>query len=288
MVGEVSSTWARGARSAWTRAGALAAVVALALVGAGPGDGGGGRAASPNPSGGPSSIVRAAAAAHEYDDGDDAVVGLRGGAGSAAYRFLSLTEGSRFIARWDPCSTIGYRVNLAQADPGALGDVQEAIRRIANATGLRFAYRGTTAIVPASRPYYGPDYPADTQVVIAWTRPGVSQLLPRSADHPLAVGGSQWTYGFVDPQGGRWAKAMNGFVVVDSTQHPPPGFGSNSYSARGKLLMHELGHVVGLAHVSDPAQVMYPVITTSAASWGNGDRTGLRILGSSSGCLRAS
>ena len=227
------------------------------------------------------------ATALTYDEGLGTTVALQAGAGSTAYRFLSLVNGSRFIARWDPCSTVGYRVNLDRADPGALGDVQEAVRRVAGATGLRFAYRGTTSIVPGSGANLGPAYPADTQVVIAWARPGVSELLPRLGSRPLAMGGTQWTSGFVDPRGGRWAKAGNGFVVLDSTQHPPAGFGPAGYSPRGKLLMHELGHVVGLAHVSDPGQVMYPVITTSAAGWGSGDRAGLRVLGADSGCLRA-
>lgn len=47
----------------------------------------------------------------------------------------------------------------------------------------------------------------------------------------------------------------------------------------GSALLHELGHAVGLGHVRDPQQQMFPTISnTRPAEWGRGDLAGLREL----------
>jgi predicted Zn-dependent protease len=46
------------------------------------------------------------------------------------------------------------------------------------------------------------------------------------------------------------------------------------------VLMHELGHVVGLAHVDDRHELMYPKGSSHLTTWGPGDRAGLAALGS--------
>ena len=64
------------------------------------------------------------------------------------------------------------------------------------------------------------------------------------------------------------------------------GFGAGL--TRGNLEQHELGHVIGLDHVQDRGQVMYPSISDqSPDGYGPGDRAGLSILGRQSGCLNA-
>lgn len=47
--------------------------------------------------------------------------------------------------------------------------------------------------------------------------------------------------------------------------------------ARG-VVMHELGHVLGLGHVDDPDQLMHPEGTV-ANTFADGDRAGLARLG---------
>ena len=52
------------------------------------------------------------------------------------------------------------------------------------------------------------------------------------------------------------------------------------------LYLHEIGHVIGLGHVDDPAQVMYPTLEESDGDgFAAGDRAGLRALGAAAGCL---
>jgi hypothetical protein len=48
-------------------------------------------------------------------------------------------------------------------------------------------------------------------------------------------------------------------------------------AARG-VVLHEIGHLVGLAHVSDPGQLMHPS-SGDVADFGPGDLSGLAALG---------
>jgi predicted Zn-dependent protease len=45
------------------------------------------------------------------------------------------------------------------------------------------------------------------------------------------------------------------------------------------VVMHELGHVMGLAHVNSKSQLMYPEGQSGVTDFGAGDLTGLAALG---------
>lgn len=45
------------------------------------------------------------------------------------------------------------------------------------------------------------------------------------------------------------------------------------------VILHELGHLVGLGHVEDPTQVMYPSSSYEVTSLATGDLNGLAKLG---------
>ncbi|HEY5185464.1 MAG TPA: matrixin family metalloprotease [Actinomycetes bacterium] len=102
----------------------------------------------------------------------------------------------------------------------------------------------------------------------------VSRYLAQADREAIGVGG------FVDGPGGS-IKAS--YVVIDVAALP-----SLSRPDRFELYLHELGHAAGLAHVSDPAEVMYPRLQSPPLSgYGPGDLGGLAILGKRSGCSPA-
>lgn len=212
-------------------------------------------------------------------------------AGNAkAYAFLSQQSTGQAIARWNPCTVIHYRVNTSRASAGALADAQEAIRRVAAQTGLKFAYQGTTTVMPGAK---GATYPAGTQLVIAWAKPGQSTYMPArpsGSGGPAGEGGASWV-GSHDTKGRAWGRIVQGYVVLDATLPLTGGFGAGPVTGwqgtRGQLLMHEVGHAIGLDHpkIADKAQIMYPTLSRKYAVWGAGDLAGLKILGSGSGCL---
>lgn len=202
-------------------------------------------------------------------------------------------------ARWNPCTPVRYRVNLEGAPKGAAADVDAAFRQIAAGTGMRFRKVGTTTVVPGSQGADVPDtYPAGTDIVVAFARPGDPRPARRSAYLPkgsdiVGVGGAFYELGTQRVGGRSWHRIVQGYVVLDRTKKLPTGFGPGNGTGLigtwGQVLMHELGHVVGLDHprISDPVQIMYPATTAKNAVWGAGDLVGLHTLGSSSGCFPA-
>jgi matrixin len=190
-------------------------------------------------------------------------------------------------ARWNPCSAIGYRVNLTGAPSGALSDVKAAVGRVSLATGLRYVYRGTTGLVPGTSmrsDKFLNAYPADTQLVVAWANRGVSTYLPKGST-ALAYGG--WLSKGSAYRG--YYPIAQGYVVARRDLDLPSGFGTGRSSGMlgtwGQVLMHEVGHTVGLDHISDKTQLMYAMTQRKVPNWGLGDLTGLKAVGSRAGCF---
>lgn len=202
------------------------------------------------------------------------------GRGVSTHR--SFLGGTR--ARWDRCDPVTYRVNLTNATAAHLNEVKVAVGRIATQSGLTFSYLGTTTAVPQGRLN-----PAGTDIVVAFSKPGQTTLLP-TTNAPAGVGGASWSFNGVENQ------LSNGFVVINvaALSGMAAGFGTGPeygvQGTRGQLLMHELGHAVGMGHApsTDAAkpQLMYPVMTRKLAVWGAGDAKNLRELGGA-GCVAA-
>jgi hypothetical protein len=201
------------------------------------------------------------------------------------YKIFTNTDGT--VVRWNPCAPIHFAVNATEAsDPvGAERDVRAAVDRLATATGLTFVYDGRTTAVP-SKVWLDAGAPVSSALVIAWAGPGTaighSDLFGTDAD-----GEGGWWESGTSTDGVHWVwQIKRGFVVIDPTSSGGyvPGFGAGE--TRGVLLMHELGHAVGLGHVGNRRDVMFPVITSAShAAWGAGDLAGLTRVGRGAGCI---
>ena len=187
---------------------------------------------------------------------------------------------SRPIPRWNPCQPIRYRVNLRRATRGALKDVRGAVARIEYATGLNFVYAGRTSVVPKWR--REEPWPSRTNLVIAWAKPSQTPALP-STGGVTGVGGPEWQLGYVNGDRTPTGWITRGRVVLHAGYKFKPGFGPGV--TRGELLMHEIGHAVGLGHTSSRRQLMYPSMLRTSAKYGAGDLAGLDRLGANRGCV---
>lgn len=203
-------------------------------------------------------------------------------AGQGTYRFEYVHSDGAPL-RWDPCTPIRYVTNLTRAPyPTALADVQAALSRVTDATGLTFTFAGETDEPPHDeRDPVQPDRYGSADwapVLISWTDPaqvpslqgpvvGVAQIVPAGAQPGL----------------------VSGAIYLDATDTLRPGFGTGR--SWGTVLLHEAGHLVGLGHVDDEREIMHPGGERGRAAatvrWGVGDSTGLRQLGLESGCQRS-
>jgi hypothetical protein len=220
-------------------------------------------------------------------------------ANTSAYALSTQTypDGNRVVARWNPCQTaITYRVNpkyaakKKKARTRAVKDVKRAMAQLGSATGMTFAFKGRTTMIPRNTSQTWATRQKSAEIHVAWvkqsTKKGRTNLLGRSGGG-WAAGSGGYGYKFWRVGDEPWSGATGrGFVVLDASQNKKfkPGFGKGT--RRGELLLHELGHVVGLDHVSSRSQVMYPTVGTSGStSYAPGDREGLARLGRSAGCI---
>ena len=199
----------------------------------------------------------------------------RGLCGSdALYSFIHL-DGEGRPARWNPCKPIHYRVNLSRAPEGADADLASAMQQVESATGIDFVLDGTTAMWPGEMKVGDPRTPPNPPLIVAWTKPG-------DPGHPAdSRHGDAAVYWYESPKG---PVIYAGAVALDSTRPPDRGFDRGN--AMGPLLLHELGHIVGLDHVTNSEQIMQAELGPAGpTSYGAGDRAGLDRLGASAGCI---
>jgi hypothetical protein len=204
-------------------------------------------------------------------------VATAGTADPAGFSFKEVHPATGQPVRFDPCTPVGYVVNSSHAPSGALSDVHAALAKTSQATGIEFVYEGLTDEVPdVDRPPLQPDLYGRrwSPVLVAWT-PGDASLF---REHGVGVAANS----FVANDRGRLVY-VTGIIVMNSDQELSNGFGAGR--TWGKVILHEAGHLVGLGHVDNPAEVMNPSLVSSPASWGVGDLAGLRRLGSLAGCV---
>jgi hypothetical protein len=189
--------------------------------------------------------------------------------------------------RWDPCTPIHYFVNYDDAPDGASADVREAVARLADATGIAFVDDGTTDLTPEGdqRVDFVGAYERPNPVLIAWATPGRFRAWapPRRADGV----GMPWRIG------GEGDRYVSGMIVLLASDRVRAGF--DSRAELGPLLLHEWGHILGLAHVASGHELMWSPQVEGAefpdlrqTSFGAGDREGLADVGRAAGCLAPS
>ena len=184
--------------------------------------------------------------------------------------------------RWDPCAPIELVLRPDGAPPDAEADLRTALGRLAAASGLDLRLVGTTDEAPsARRPLV---VRADggwrwAPVLVAWDRPGVGGMPLGPHDRGVAVP--------VGVRDGDRRALVTGQVVLNAARTDlRPGFDDRA-DAWGATLLHELGHLLGLAHVADPSQLMAGDPGRGPVVLGAGDLAGLTALGAAGGCVAA-
>ena len=212
-----------------------------------------------------------------------------------AYTFLRVKSDGCSPVRFNPCEPVHYVQNAAAARPGQVADVHQAFRRLSEATGITFVDDGLTDETTRAGPYVPERYGRRwAPILILWERfppaqtTGVSQILGNAnimREGDVVVSGRLRFN--VDAYGDEATRTpiRDGFG-------PPVGSGSGPIGRNeiswGRILLHELAHMVGLGHTRDRGSLMYPDAaqqTVRPAGFAPPDLLGLRYLGREAGCL---
>ncbi len=194
--------------------------------------------------------------------------------GSGGYAFLDQQPVTGRPVTFDPCRPIHYVVRPDGSPPSGPAMLAAALAEVSRATGLVFVDDGPTTEAPSLNRHERGRWALRSTpppVLIAWsTAEEWAGLAGRTAGE---AGPVQESYA------GGPARYVSGQVVLDAEDlaHAP---GDRRAAEEVRLvLLHELGHLVGLAHVVDSGQVMH-ASATGLGAYGAGDLRGLHELGS--------
>lgn len=196
------------------------------------------------------------------------------------FALVDIDPGTGVPARFDPCRPVRYVVNGQGAPDGGIEDLHEAFRRAGAAAGMTFAFAGLTdEEVTADRSPHQPDRygPEWAPVLVGW----VAIDVPASSPRHDVLG---WSARSTLENPGRQNVVVSGAIgLARSETRLGRGFRAGRY--RGNVMLHEIGHLLGLGHVDTPGEIMAPTVDGAPGDWGPGDRAGLALVGRDGGCV---
>jgi Matrixin len=189
-----------------------------------------------------------------------------------SHAFVATQDDGVTPVAYDPCRPVHYVIRPDYAPRGGIHLVREAVDEVAGLTGLHFVYDGVTTEAPsAGRPPFQPDRYGDrwAPVLVSWA--GTDEV-PDLAGRVAGQGGS------LPVETGGTAVFVTGSVELDADEFARLAVSPGGPRDARAIVLHELGHLVGLDHVSETDELMHAT-STHAVGFGPGDRAGLAALG---------
>lgn len=172
------------------------------------------------------------------------------------------------VTRWNPCRALRYQINLGGYGEQYRPLVEDAMDRVASATGLDLVYVGDTGFVATS----GSPYDSSAaELTLTLANAGMTDVIGGGT---IGITFTRYTF---SPGG---AQMISASVTIDMDIANNPDW---SPFGIGPVILHELGHAMGLDHLDDRNQLMYPT-NGGVTSYGTGDQRGLYLLGAAGGC----
>ncbi len=194
-------------------------------------------------------------------------------AAGGSYAFVQHQDDGVTPVAYDPCRPVHYVVRPDNAPVGGDQLVRDAVARISQVTGLQFVEDGATDEDPTGqREPFQPDRYGDRWAPVLITWDTVAKQPDFAAD-VAGLGGSRALSVGDGP-----AVYVTGAVDLDAAQLADMLTWPGGAAVVRAVVLHELAHLVGLDHVDDPQQLMYPT-TSDVLDFADGDLTGLAQLG---------
>jgi hypothetical protein len=206
--------------------------------------------------------------------------------GGGPHEFIMLQPDGVTPVAYDPCRPIHF-VTRPGGPPEGDVLIREAVAEVSAATGLRFVDDGTTDEGPSDdRAPYQPGRYGDrwAPVLFTWSDPAESPRLGEVSPEdpmadPAAYAGSI-AVGLDDGSGVEGDRVfVTGSVTLDARDLGRTLEGPDGRARVRAVIAHEVAHLVGLGHVDDRSQLMYPTIQAGVTSFQPGDLEGLAALG---------
>jgi len=197
--------------------------------------------------------------------------------GSGSFAFLAHQPGDPGSpVGYDPCREIDVVVNPEGGPRDGVAIVRDAMSEIGRLSGLVFHYDGETTERPSWEGTYLPSFLGHVRtrpVLVSWA---TSAEVPQLAGDVAGIGGSVPV-----PEHDGVIRYVTGGVTLDADEFAQLAEDGDGAPFMRAIVLHELGHVVGLAHVDDPRELMYGD-NVGMLDFGAGDRLGLATVGSGS------
>jgi hypothetical protein len=184
------------------------------------------------------------------------------------YKFMNLQSDKKTPVAWDPCRVIYYVINESNAPANGDLIISDTLKKASKLSGFKFVFQGTTnEIYNSSRSVYLPSLYGNkwAPVLFTWSdktfkhtefgQGGASRLSKTGLD-------SVYLSGAVT-------------IYIKSIENY---YKNNDQQVIKNVMLHEVGHLLGLDHTNNKNEVMYPYSQANILDYSKGDIYGLSLL----------